>query len=254
MDWGDLDARPEAAVTDITVLVADAQRLFADALITALSRQPDLRPSAECPTTGPATIQLLGRLRPDVALVDYWMPAMEGPAVTRAAASSSPRTKVLLLSWLHGPIQIREALASGAAGFLPKSIGLDELEAAIRRAHQGEPLVYGPQLAKLAGDIEARYQDASEQTGRLDTLSPREVEVLQLLGDGRTPHEIAEALFISQGTVKNHIHRILRKTGAQSQLEAVAMARRALLIQDRHYPGPNRPRLQPPSRLPAESF
>lgn len=226
----------------VTVLVADGQRLFAEALATALRAAPDLQVVAEYPTTGPVAAQAVIRHHPDVVLLDYWMPGMDGPSTTRAILAWSPRTKVLLVSWFHGPAHVQEALDAGACGFLPKSLRLDQVMAAVRRASDGEALVYGAELAQLVEDIEGRLDEADDQTERLLALSPREVEVLQLLGEGRSARQISEDLFISAGTVKNHIHRILAKTGAQSQLEAVAMARRAALIQDRYYPGTRRPR------------
>lgn len=216
----------------ISVLVADAQRMFSEALVRALYWCSDLRPIDEQPTTGTEAIEAITHHLPDVALLDYWMGGMAigAPAVTQAINHSAPNCRVLVLSWLHGPQHIDSALQAGAVGFLPKSLGLDRVVEAIRRAHAGECPVFEGELEGLKRNIEQRSEDSDQMWERLRTLTRREVEILASLSAGLSVTEIAKKQMISLATVRNHIHKILGKTGARSQLEAVHVARHHKLI------------------------
>lgn len=241
MGWNRLDDEGVTGAPTRTVLVADGQRMFAEAVAIALRSHPGLHVLSEHPTTGTAALEVAMRDEPDVLLLDYWLLGMNGPACTRAVHERCPDAKVLLLSWLHGPQHVQEALAAGAVGFLPKSLTFDQLVEAIRRACSGEPLVFAEQLARLVDDIERRARESEERAKRLATLSTRELEVLDLLGKGLSPKEIALNLDISVGTVKNHIHSILTKTGGRTQLEAILVARYHRVIGDLRPPPSPRP-------------
>lgn len=219
------------------VLVADGQRLFAEALGLALGRRSELEVLGVYPATGGDAVDTAMDHRADVVLLDYWIPGMNGPAATRALLTWSPGVKVLLLSWYHGPNQVQEGLLAGAAGFLPKSITFDQLVDGILRAHAGEPLVYAKELARLVDAIEKRAEEAEERAKRLMTLTQREVEILQHLCQGRPAKQVAGELHIAVGTLKNHVHKILAKTGARTQLEAINMARYEGLIGEIGPPG-----------------
>lgn len=241
MAWDGLDDAGATGARHQTVLVADGQKLFAQAVGIALRTYPELEVLPEHPTTGTAALEVATREEPDMLLLDYWLPGMDGPACTRAVRERTPGAKVLLLSWLHGPQHVQEALAAGAVGFLPKSLTFDQLVEAIRRACAGEALVFGEQLARLVEDIERRAEESEERVKRLATLSGRELEVLDRLGKGLSPKEIAVDLEISIGTVKNHIHSILVKTGGRTQLEAILVARYHRIIGDIRPPPSPRP-------------
>lgn len=222
----------DQVASEISVLVADAQRMFSEALVRALYWCSDLRPIDEQPTTGTEAIEAIARHRPDVALLDYWMGGMAigAPAVTQAISHSAPNCRVVVLSWLHGPQHIDAALQAGAVGFLPKSLGLDRVVEAIRRAHGGECPVFAEELEGLKRNIEQRSEDSDQVWERLRTLTRREVEIIASLSAGLSVTEIAKEHMISLATVRNHIHKILGKTGARSQLEAVHVARHHKLI------------------------
>lgn len=207
------------------VLVADAQYLFADALATALDACADVDPLPHRPTNAVEAIAAVTTARPGVALVDYWLPDMEGPAATRSILARVPQTRVLLLSWFHGPPQIEAGLAAGAVGFLPKSLAVAQVAEGVRRAAGGEHPVFGEELAAVAAAIAERGRYVELNARRFAALSPRELEVLRLLGGGLTADDIAQRLDIAEPTVRTHVHKILAKTDARSQLEAVAMAR-----------------------------
>lgn len=231
----------------IKVLVADSQALFAEAVGGALGGGSDIEVVPEYPTRGGTALEAAQRHRPDVVIYDHWMLGVNGPAAAAALASSLPGAKVLVLSWYHGPLQIRAALKAGAVGFLPKSLGLEQLTEAVHRAAAGEPLVFGVELARLIDGIDERYAAAVVNWERFSTLTPREVEVLRALADA-PPSGVAVALGISAGTVKNHLHHIFAKTETTTQLEAIRVAREAGVIPE---PAGTRPANAAPADAPA---
>lgn len=209
----------------IRVLVCDAQRLVAESLAGVLASGGEFLVHERFPDTGVGTVAAVEDLRPGVVVVDHWLSGMSAPAVIRAVAARSPSTKIVVLSWFHGPEHIREALAAGAAAFLPKSVGVDRVDEAIRRAHAGESPVFKEELESLVGTIESRAAHGEVMAERLASLTVRELEILRLLGAGLDARDIASRLYISLGTVRNHIQRLLTKTGTQSQVRLLAVAR-----------------------------
>lgn len=226
------------STTPIRVLVADAQRLFAEAVGIALATVADMDVVPEYPTNGADALDAACRHEPHVVVLDYWLPGMGGASCTRALLQTTGAAKVLLVSWLHGGQHVQEALAAGAVGFLPKSLDFEQLVEAIRRTAQGDGVVFPEELASLVKGVERRAEDFEERAQKLATLTRRELEVLQLLGRGLAPKEIAAQLSISVGTVKNHVHKILIKTGAKSQVEAILIARSHRVITDLGPPPP----------------
>lgn len=214
-----------APVEPIKVLIADAQLLFADALALALAWSPDVAVVDERPETGLAVLQTARAHHPDVALIDFWLPDMEAPVLVRELHERVPETNVIHLAWFHGPPQAQASLNAGAASFLPKSITVERLAEGVRRAHAGERPVFGEQLDRLVQTIKARADFIDLVGERFATLTPRELEVLQLLAGGLTMVEIAARLDVKQNTARTHVQNLLQKTGARSQLELVLLAR-----------------------------
>lgn len=215
---GAMDAR-------ITVLVCDPQRLVAESLGGVLATREGLRIYARVPESGIEAVSAAERLTPDVALVDHWLNDMEAPAVIRAIGARAPATQVIVLSWFHGPPHIRAALNAGAVGFLPKSESVLRVDEAIRRAWAGEAPVFRQELEELIGTIEQRAAQATIMADRLARLTPRELEVLRLLGAGLDPEQIAHRLELSAGTVRNYVQSLRDKTCTNSQTRLVALAR-----------------------------
>lgn len=211
----------------LSVLIADAQALFAQALGVALGAYDRLQVVGERPVCGPTAIAAVCRHRPDVVVYDYWMLGLDGPTAIREILAAAPGTKVLVTSWFHSSAHIRAALDAGAAGFLPKSLGLASVAEALRRVGAGEPLVFAEQLAGLVENLENRWDRAVRRAEKLASLTPRESEVLQALAEGTPAPELAQQLSISVGTLRNHIHHILAKTGTRSKAEAIDLAREA---------------------------
>lgn len=214
----------------ISVLVADGSRLLTESLAAALRWNFDMEVIEEFPESGPQTLEIACRFRPDVALIDFWMPDMEGAALAATLRNRVPKTKVILLSLLHSPGDIERALASGAVGFLPKSTGVDGVAEAVRRARAGENPVFAAGLKQLGERIRQREAAAARINELFATLSPREMEVLRLFSYGWSINQVAKKLSLSPGTVKQYSHKILQRTGAETRERAIAMARYSGLI------------------------
>jgi len=225
----------EAGEGRIRVLVADAQRLFAESLATALAQSPDLEVSFVQPktplTTGLEAAEAVIRSKPDVAVLDYWLTEMQGEALVRMVLGWRPDTKVLITSWFHGPRDIEAAVGAGALGFLPKTHAVGEIVQAIRDVHAGRTLLQAERDQELVQTIAGHEEDAKGLWERLITLTPREVDVIRMLATGQPTKQIAEAMEISQGTLRIHLNNIMTKTGVETRMEAVALARQAGLIQ-----------------------
>lgn len=216
----------------ITVFVADAQPLLSEALAIALSRCPDLEPVDERANIAPDAIDAVRRHQPDVVLLDYWMPGIEGPASSGQVLRGLEGFKVVFLSWFFAnkpwfnpPGDIERVIRAGAVGFLPKHCRVDQVAEAVRLAHQGENPVLAEALKELLERMRGRRQHAGEMWEQLARLTPREIEILQLLAEGTTVAEAAAALYISPATLRTHVTRILQKTGTHSQVAAIATAR-----------------------------
>ncbi len=217
--------RHDVAVRELTIVIADALRLLAESLATALRSWPGLNPVRDYPLCGTEALAAVRNHHPDVVLLDYWLPDMGGPALTKAILRAEPATKVLLVSSMHGLQDVRVALESGAVGFLPKSFGVDRIAEAIGRAHAGESPVYERELRELISRLRLAQEGEAEARRRLATLSPREASVLRLVASGHSTEATAAQLSIRPSTVKGHVHNALRKLGARTKDEALAMVR-----------------------------
>lgn len=215
----------------ITVLVADAQVLFADALASCLAHWEELRVLDDRPSNGVEVLQAAMEGRPQVILVDYWLGGMGGPTVAREILTRLPATKVVHLSWFHGPPHVEESLASGAVAFLPKSLRVEQVAEAVQRAAAGESPVFEKELSRLVDTLSRRAGIQEDVATRFDQLTPRELDVLRHLASGATVQDIAGQLGIRVATARTHVQRVLVKTQARSQLEAVAMARDQGLVE-----------------------
>lgn len=217
-------------VTVIHVLIADAQGLFSDALARCLADWEDFEVLADRPLTGVRALHTALEHKPDVALIDYWLAEMDGPVIARELLARLPDTKVIHLSWFHGPDQVEASLASGAVGFLPKSLSVPQVAEAIHRAVGGERPVFEERLSRMVDAITQRADYIDRQASRFNTLTARELGVLRELAGGYTVDQIGRRLGITYGTARTHVRRIVQKTQARSQLEVVAMAKEQGLV------------------------
>jgi DNA-binding NarL/FixJ family response regulator len=213
----------------VRVLIADAQCLFADALGAALAAYEGLAVLNDHPHQGIDALQAATRHHPHVVLLDYWLPDMHAPQVIRQLHRDC-ESKVVVLSWFHGPDEVQATLEAGGVGFMPKTVRVPKVAEAVRRAHEGEDPVFGEKVAQLVGSLRARAAAVDNSIERFSKLTGRELQALQLLARGATIPDIAHQLEISHATARTHVGRVLHKTEASSQLEAVVLARVAGLV------------------------
>jgi two-component system, NarL family, response regulator DesR len=197
----------------IRVLVAEDMRILRDTLAAVLSMEDDIDVVAQV-ADGDAIVPAALALRPDVALVDIDLPGTDGLTAAAALRERCPGCRVLILTVLGQPGNLRRALAAGVAGFLPKETPSAELIAAVRKVTAGEKVI-DPQLAVRA----------LEAPG--NPLSPRETDVLSRLAGGAGPAEIAAEMFLSYGTVRNYLASAVTKLGARNRVDAVRIAAEA---------------------------
>lgn len=215
----------------ISVLVADGQRLAAESLIVSLASCERIRPLSEPSLTADDAADAALRLGPDVVMMDHWIPGdLDALGATRLMSAMEKAPRVLVLSTLIGEAQVEAALAAGASGFLPRSLSLGEVAECVRRAHAGESPVFAKELRKAVEEASARNDEWRQHQDRLMTLSPREIKILRSLALGRSVDEIAAKLYLSPGTIRNHIQSILKKVEVRTQREAIKLARRARIV------------------------
>jgi two-component system, NarL family, response regulator DesR len=194
----------------ISLLLADDQALVRGALAALLDLEPDLSVVAEV-GTGDAVVAAVLEHQPDVALVDVEMPGMDGIEATRALKKARPATRVLIVTTFGRPGFLRRALQAGADGFVVKDTPAKQLADAVRRVHAGLRVVD----PVLAAD--------SLVTGE-SPLTARESDVLRAARDGSSVASIAGRLYLSVGTVRNHLSSAIGKTGSANRAEAVRVA------------------------------
>ncbi|MFD6948777.1 DNA-binding response regulator [Nocardiopsis sp. TSRI0078] len=214
----------------VRVLVCDDQVLIRTGLTTIIDAQPDLEVVGEC-GDGQAAVDLAGRLRPDVVVMDVRMPVLDGIEATRLLAGAGvPRpVKVLVVTTFNLDEYVYEALRAGASGFLLKDAPSPQLLHGIRTVATGAALLDPEVTRQLVGRYAARIRPA--EGGPKDIpLTPRELEVLRLIADGLSNREIAATLLISQETVKTFVSRILAKLALRDRVQAVVYAYRHGLV------------------------
>ncbi|WP_330299911.1 response regulator transcription factor [Streptomyces sp. NBC_00503] len=211
----------------LRVLVVDDQFLIRSGLTALLTAAPGYEVVGEA-EDGEAAVRLAAETHPDVILMDIRMPGIDGITATErilaaSAAEPGPRPKVLMLTTFDSDEYVFRALRVGAGGFLFKDTPPDRLLAAINTVHAGE-MLFSP--GALRGLVDTYAAPAAARTPRpgLDTLTPREREILGLVGAGLSNTEIAAGLVLSAATVKTHVHRCMSKLGLSSRAQAVVVA------------------------------
>jgi DNA-binding NarL/FixJ family response regulator len=207
----------------ITVVIADDHRAFGEALQVAFGKEPDLDVLAVL-TDGQAVVAAAAARTPDVALVDLQMPGIDGLEAARRIRQASPETAVIILTGTEDRLAIGRAAQAGAHGFLRKTEAVADLAEAVRRAHRGEMLNPSDEVEVALRGLRRSGERDDDMARRLDRLTPRELEVLQLLADGASSERIANELDMSKHTVRTHTQNVLTKLGVHSKLEAIVAA------------------------------
>jgi DNA-binding NarL/FixJ family response regulator len=213
----------------VRLLVVDDHRTIADLLAVALRHETDIEFVGHAATARQG-IELAAALRPDVVLMDFALPDLDGLQATAAIVAEQPDTRVILLTASSEPRLIAHAAAVGACAFVPKSAGLDVLLDAVRGARQGAMVVDPGLLGALADLAEGTLRRSEESATASVSLTTREREVLGMLAAGIDVGGVSRRLGISQHTCRGYVKSVLAKLGCHSQLQAVVVATRLGLL------------------------
>jgi DNA-binding NarL/FixJ family response regulator len=210
----------EANHRTVRVLISDDHPVVRAGVRGMLSGEPDFEVVGEA-ENGEEAVELAARHRPDVVLMDLRMPRMDGVAATERIRADHPATQVLILTTYESDADILRAVEKGAAGYMLKDAPREELFGAIRAVAEGK----SPLAPAVAARLVERLRTPPEET-----LSPREIEVLELVAKGTSNKQIAKALWISETTVKTHLLHIFDKLGVADRTAAVTEALRRGVI------------------------
>lgn len=205
-------------------MVADDHPLYREGVVRALTASGRVDVVAEA-EEGRAALAEIERLSPDVALLDYKLPGLDGVAIVHAVARDRLPTRVLLLSAFTDSGLVYEALQTGAAGYLPKEARREQIVDAVLACARGETVVPQELTAGLVSEIRMRAAHDGP------ALTDREREILRLIAAGRSLPEIAAQLFLGVTTVKTHVQHVYEKLGVSDRAAAVAEAMRRRLIE-----------------------
>jgi NarL family two-component system response regulator LiaR len=203
----------------IRVLVVDDHLVVREGLRTFLELQEGIEVVGEA-GDGEEAVQLAMRLRPDVVLMDLAMPKLDGVEAMRTLRQSAPAIRVIVLTSFHEDERLLPALPAGAAGYLLKNVQPQELARAVRAAYAGEVLIDPTVAARLVDTL------ADGGGGEIEQLTPREHEVLDLIGRGFSNKRIALELGVAEKTVKTHVSHVLAKLGVADRTQAALYAAR----------------------------
>lgn len=207
----------------IRLLLVDDQQLVREGLSSLLDAQPNLDVVGQA-ENGREAIALVPTLQPDVVLMDVRMPVMDGVAATRSLQAEFPEVKVLVLTTFDDDEYLSQALRYGAKGYLLKDTPAAELAAAIQAVYGGASYLGPGLLDKMLAPPPRSSAASTSPPPELAELTPREREVLACLGVGCSNREIAQALYISERTVKNHVSRILHCLNLRDRTQAALLA------------------------------
>jgi DNA-binding NarL/FixJ family response regulator len=207
----------------IRLLIADDQDIFRQGLATMLSIEADFEIVGHA-TNGQEAIAAAKALQPQVILMDVRMPICDGVQATREIYQYYPWMRILVLTTFDDDEYILQSLQSGALGYLLKRAPIAEIAVAIRSVAQGYSQL-GPSIApKAFSKLKSLAWNVN-----LDLLSEREIDILKLLGEGKNNQEIAQVLYLSDGTVKNYVTQVLSKLDMRDRIQAALWAQRNLL-------------------------
>lgn len=200
----------------IRVLIVDDHAIVREGLRTLLSEEEELDVIGEA-SNGAEAVGVIATHRPDVVLMDLMMPVMDGVEATRRVRQQTPASRVIVLTSFRDDQLVQDAIRAGATGYLLKDVLKGDLLSAIRRAARGEPVLHPEAQAAL-------MRQASAPPSPLQGLTEREVDVLRLIAQGHSNREIADTLYLTEGTVKGYVSTILSKLNVQDRTQAALLA------------------------------
>jgi DNA-binding NarL/FixJ family response regulator len=212
-------------VTPIRVVIADDQALIREGFRSIVERDPAMAVVGEA-ANGADAVAVTRRLRPDVVIMDVRMPVRDGIAATAEICSDPtlPGTRVVVVTTYELDEYVFGALRAGASGFLLKDIGPDELRHAVRTVAAGDALL-GPSVTRrVIAEFSTRRRRSPEQEAKVELLTDREREVVELVAEGLTNEELATRLFISPATAKTHVSRAMTKLDSRDRAQLVVFA------------------------------
>jgi two-component system, NarL family, response regulator LiaR len=205
----------------IKVLIVDDHQVVRQGLRTFLELQEDIVVVGEA-GDGSTAVEMVHRHQPDVVLMDLVMPRLDGISATRQVKRASPHVKVIALTSFSEDDKIFPAIQAGASSYLLKDVSPDDLVEAIRAAHRGEARLHPEILQRLMEQV--AHPAGPKQEPQLDEITGRELEVVRLVAQGLSNHQIAEELVISEKTVKTHVSNILSKLHLQDRTQLAIYA------------------------------
>jgi DNA-binding NarL/FixJ family response regulator len=216
----------------IKVLITDDQALVRTGFRMILDAEDDVRVVGEA-SDGLEAVAATKKERPDVILMDVRMPNMNGIEATRDIVDKDEvdPIRVLILTTFDLDEYVYDALRAGASGFLLKDAPPEDLVHAVRVIAQGDALIAPSITKRLIEEISQQPARQASPPEALDSLTQRELEVLQLVARGLSNHEIADELFVSETTVKTHVGRVLMKLGLRDRVQAVVLAYESGVVQ-----------------------
>jgi len=223
----------------IKVLIVDDHQIVRQGLRTFLELHDDVAVIGEA-AEGAAAVEMAGRLAPDVVLMDLVMPDVDGITATRRIGELGGNASVIVLTSFAEDDQIFPAIEAGAVSYLLKDVSPDDLIAAVRAAHRGEPHLHPDVARKLMAATRSAASTADQATAGArspgqklpDDLTERELDVIRLVAQGRSNREIAKELWISEKTVKAHVSHCLTKLGLKDRTQLAIHAIRNGLVEE----------------------
>ncbi len=207
----------------VRVMIVEDQALMRQGLHTLLDLEEGVEVVGEA-ANGVEALERIPELRPEVALVDVRMPGMDGITLIERLASEYPQIAPIILTTFDDDEYVFHGLRAGARGYILKDTPSEELAAAIQKVHQGEAVLDGPITAKVITELGRLSRAPGGPQPHPEALSEREMDVLRLVASGASNREIARQLYITEGTVKNHISNVLKKLGFRDRTQAALYA------------------------------
>ncbi|CCQ97032.1 Uncharacterized transcriptional regulatory protein YfiK [[Clostridium] ultunense Esp] len=213
----------------IRIIIAEDQAIVRQGLAALLSRMEGIRVVGEA-ANGREAVEACRLHRPDLVLMDVQMPVLNGVEATLQIKKEFPAIQVLILTTFDEDEYLFDALQNGASGYLLKDATPEKIGEAIREVMKGGAFIAPPVAKKVVARLKGGMKSSREKWKQLSSLTDRELEIIRLIGEGKSNKEIAETLFLTQGTVKNYISGILQKLELRDRTQIAIFALRNDLV------------------------